>query len=100
MSASFISAAICIGVIGLNLLATAAVLRDEGLSDTRRMVQLVAIWALPVIGGLVVLFLHPGNRVTGPLDNGSTPLPSLRRTPPDDAPAARESGRSGKPPVS
>jgi hypothetical protein len=84
MSASFISAAICIGVIGLNLLATAAVLREERLSDARRMVQLVAIWVLPVIGAIVVLFLHPGNRVTGPLAKDNTPLDS----PPEALPAS------------
>jgi hypothetical protein len=86
MSASFISAAICIGVIGLNLLATAAVLRDESLNDTRRMVQLVAIWVLPVIGAIVVLFLHPGNRVTGPPDKQRAPLASPPKSPAKDSP--------------
>jgi hypothetical protein len=95
MSASFISAAICIGVIGLNLLATAAVLREERLSDARRMVQLVAIWVLPVIGAIVVLFLHPGNRVTGPLGKSVAPMAAPPEARPGSMPPGPEAGNSG-----
>jgi hypothetical protein len=98
MSASFISAAICIGVIGLNLLATAAVLRDESMADARRMIQLVAIWVLPVIGALVVLFLHPGNRVTGPLDKVRAPLAPAPKPLHDQSPPASGPGSSAGPP--
>jgi hypothetical protein len=100
MSASFISAALCIGVIGLNLLATAAVLRDESLSDAKRMVQLVAIWVLPVVGAIVVLFLHPGNRVTGPLGKDHVPRASPSQTPPDKPSPASGPENSANPPHS
>jgi hypothetical protein len=97
MSTSFISAAICIGVIGLNLLATAAVLRDESLSDAKRMIQLVAVWVFPVIGAVVVLFLHPGHRVTWPLSKEhalpASPPQSLSNPPPPSPRA--EPGDSG-----
>jgi hypothetical protein len=98
MSASFISAAICIGVIGLNLLATAAVLRDESLGDAKRMVQLVAIWVLPVIGAIVVLILHPGNRVTGPLGKEPVPLASPPQSLPHEGSPVPGPGSSGNPP--
>ena len=100
MSASFISAAICIGVIGLNLLATAAVLRDEGLSDARRMVQLVAIWIVPVLGAIVVLLLHAGNRVTGPQDKGGARPASPPKVLPEDPASPPGPGSSGKSPGS
>jgi hypothetical protein len=59
MSPAIVTAALCVGVIALNLLATSAVLRNQPTIDARRMAMLVAIWLLPGLGAIVVLLMRP-----------------------------------------
>lgn len=57
---SLLTAAACVCVIALNLLATSKVIRDTTVPEGRRVATLAAIWILPLVMAVVVLLMPAG----------------------------------------
>jgi hypothetical protein len=59
----------------LNVLATKAVIRDEGSERKQKIAQLLFVWLIPLIGAVIALAVHrpnetPSRKYREPLDPG------------------------------
>ena len=59
----------------LNVIATRAVVRDEGSERQQKIAQLLFVWLIPLIGAVITLAVHrpnemPSRKYSEPLDAG------------------------------
>jgi hypothetical protein len=59
-----VAASVLIGVVGLAAYATVRIWRDRLLDRGQRVAQTVFVWLIPVIGGLVVIWLLRDEKLT------------------------------------
>lgn len=58
MMDTILLAIILVILVALNLAATRAILKDDFSERRQRIYQLIIVWALPIVGALVVLAVH------------------------------------------
>lgn len=71
-----LTAAVVFILLGLNLTASAAIVKDQDCERRQRAAQLLIVWLLPLVGSLLVLGVRrpqeePARRYRGEPDPGS-----------------------------
>ena len=59
---SLIAAALILVLVALNVYATLRVVRDKLSERWQKVAQTVLVWALPLVGAILVLYLHRNER--------------------------------------
>ena len=86
MDPSWLVAAVSIaGLVALDIVATVAVVRNDGLSKGQKAMQVVLAWAVPVLGAIVCLMFarEPDRSNADPEDEVEAVLDLMDRRPRD-----------------